>query len=132
MELVNSDGERTGLEVLRERPVAAFCGIGNPDAFRRTLADQGAVVSAFGAYADHHAYSRADVDDLHGWAHGLGEGTLVVTTQKDLVKLRLTRIGGHPLWALRICLDVEAGREEFERRLRAVVDHPWTEPERRS
>jgi tetraacyldisaccharide 4'-kinase len=132
VDLVNSDGETAALDVLRGRPVAAFCGIGNPDAFRRTLADQGATVSAFRTYADHHAYGRADVEELHGWAHGLGEGTPVVTTQKDLVKLRLTQLGGRPLWALRIGLHVEAGREEFESRLRAVVDGPSTEPERRS
>jgi tetraacyldisaccharide 4'-kinase len=128
VELVNSDGERAALDVLRGRPVAAFCGIGNPDAFRRTLADQGAMVSVFRTYADHHPYSRADVDELHGWAHGLGEETPVVTTQKDLVKLRLAQLGGRPLWALRISLRVEAGREEFERRLRAIVDGPSTGP----
>jgi tetraacyldisaccharide 4'-kinase len=127
VELLNGDGERQSLDALRGRPVAAFCGIGNPDAFRRTLEDLGAAVSPFRVYADHHAYDRGDVDGLHEWARGLAEGTPVVTTQKDLVKLRLTRLGGRPLWALRICLHVEAGREEFERRLRAVVGDRSTE-----
>jgi len=128
VELVNSDGARAGLDVIQGRPVAAFCGIGNPDAFRRTLADLGVIVSACRTYADHHAYSRDDVDELHRWAHGLGEGAPVVTSQKDLVKLRVTQLGGRPLWALRICLRVEAGREEFEQRLRSLVDCPSTEP----
>ncbi len=124
VELINSEGDRTDLGVLRERPIAAFCGIGNPEAFRHTLVDQGASIAAFRTYADHHAYTRADVEELHDWVQSLGEGTLVVTTQKDLVKLRLPQLGGHPLWALRISLHMLRGREEFERRLRAVVDSP--------
>jgi tetraacyldisaccharide 4'-kinase len=127
VELINSEGDRTYLSVLRERPIAAFCGIGNPEAFRHTLVDQGASIAAFRTYADHHAYTRADVEELHDWVQSLGEGTLVVTTQKDLVKLRLPQLGSHPLWALRICLQLVAGREEFERRLRAVVDSPEME-----
>jgi tetraacyldisaccharide 4'-kinase len=128
VELINDDGERAPLEVLRERPVAAFCGIGNPGAFRRTLADQGAVVAAFRAYEDHHAYSRNDVDELCDWARARDEGAPVVTTQKDLVKLRLTRLGGRPLWAVRIRIHVETGREKFESRLRSVVNAPAAGP----
>ena len=56
VELTN--GERTArLELLRNKPIAAFCGLGNPDAFRRTLTDLGATVVAFRAYPDHHAYT---------------------------------------------------------------------------
>jgi tetraacyldisaccharide 4'-kinase len=124
VELVNDDGERENINMLRQRPVAAFCGIGNPDAFRRTLEDQGARVSAVRAFADHHAYSRADVEELDEWVRGMPEPTLAVTTQKDLVKLRLSQLGGRPLWALRIDLRIEAGGEEFEQRLRAAVDRP--------
>jgi tetraacyldisaccharide 4'-kinase len=121
LELVNSDGERATLDMIQGQPVAAFCGIGNPDAFHRTLADLGTSVAAFRSYPDHHAYTRQDVDELHGWTRGLDEGAPIVTTQKDLVKLRVPRLGGRPLWALRVSLHVENGREEFERRLRAVV-----------
>jgi tetraacyldisaccharide 4'-kinase len=119
--LVDAERREEGLEVLRGRPVAAFCGLGNPDAFRRTLADQGVDVVAFRAYPDHHAYTRADVEALKGWATAQSAGTVVLTTQKDLVKLRLTRLGDRPLWALRVRLQVGAGREAFEERLRQVV-----------
>src|SRR5204863_366285 len=68
VELVNSAQQRAALEDLRQRPVAAFCGIGNPEAFRRTLTDQGASLCDFRTYADHHPYSRADVEELRRWA----------------------------------------------------------------
>ena len=97
------NGDRVAaLDRLRGRPVAAFCGIGNPEAFRRTLHDLGAEVVAFRTFPDHHAYARADVDDLRAWARQQATDCVVVTTQKDLVKLRLTDLGGRELWALRI------------------------------
>ena len=119
--LVNADGETAPLEALRGRPVAAFCGVGNPESFRRTLTDCGADVRAFRVYPDHHAYTRADVDELRDLARRLPADCHVVVTQKDLVKLRLSRLGDRPLWSLRVRLHVEAGADELERRLEAAL-----------
>jgi tetraacyldisaccharide 4'-kinase len=120
VELVNPGGAAP-LERLRERPVAAFCGIGNPEAFRRTLLDLGAALGAFRKFPDHHAYTRADVEDLTAWAGRQATDCVVVTTQKDLVKLRLTRLGSRELWAVRICLHVEAGQDALDRQLEQVL-----------
>ena len=103
--------------------MAAFCGIGNPEAFRCTLRDGGAEVVAFRTFPDHHPYTRADVDDLRDWARRQASDCVVVTTQKDLVKLRVTDLGGRELWALRIQLHVEVGKDEFDRRLEEVIRH---------
>jgi tetraacyldisaccharide 4'-kinase len=119
--LVNSERAAAGLELLRAGPVAAFCGLGNPDTFRRTLADLGANVAAFRAYADHFAYGRADVDELDTWGRSLPRDAALVTTQKDLVKLRVASLGGRPLWALRVAWRVENGRDVLERHLRSVL-----------
>ena len=121
VELVNSERATTGLELLGDKPIAAFCGLGNPDAFRRTLADLGASVAAFRAYADHQNYTRGDVEELDGWCRGLPREAVVVTTQKDLVKLRVASLGGRPLWSLRIAWQVESGRDILERHLRSVI-----------
>jgi tetraacyldisaccharide 4'-kinase len=118
--LVNGEREAS-LDELHGRPIAALCGIGNSEAFRRTLRDLGAEAVAFRAYPDHHAYRREDVDDLQAWARPLGKEAVVVTTQKDLVKLRLPRLGTCPLWALRIRLNVEVGRDALEERLLAAL-----------
>ncbi|HEY7309428.1 MAG TPA: tetraacyldisaccharide 4'-kinase [Gemmataceae bacterium] len=120
VELSNSDGESAPLDILRDGPMAAFCGLGNPDAFRRTLLDWGGQTLDFRVYPDHHAYSRADVEELQRWANDLPVGTSIVTTQKDLVKLRLCRLGDRPLWCLRIRLCVESGQDVLDSRLSAI------------
>jgi tetraacyldisaccharide 4'-kinase len=119
--LRNSEETTAPLEVLKARPVAAFCGIGNPQAFRQTLAGLGAEISAFRTFPDHHAYTRADVEELRDWARQQANDCLIVTTEKDLVKLLLPQLGGRPLWALRICLHIEAGEETLQRKLLSVV-----------
>jgi tetraacyldisaccharide-1-P 4'-kinase len=46
---------------------------------------------------------------------------LVVTTQKDLVKLRLSKLDGRELFALRIRLQFRSGQEAFDQNLLSVV-----------
>lgn len=121
VDLCNSDGENAPLDLLREGAAAAFCGIGNPEAFRRTVLDLGARVEDFRSYPDHHAYGRADVEELHRWAEQLPCGTPIVTTQKDAVKLRLSHLGDRPLWWLRIRLCVESGQDALDGCLRSVL-----------
>jgi tetraacyldisaccharide 4'-kinase len=121
VELVNGAGPPAPLGLLKGRPVAAFCGVGNPAAFRRTVEDLGAVLVAFRSFPDHHPYRRADVEGLRAWARPLPPDALLVTTQKDWVKLRLPRLGGHDLWALSIRLHVETGQDVLEGLLRQVL-----------
>jgi tetraacyldisaccharide 4'-kinase len=118
--LVNTDKSRDVME-LNGKSVGAFCGIGNPEAFRRTLTDIGAEVVAFRAFPDHHPYTRADVDDLQFWAAKLPPAALIATTQKDIVKLRLTELAGRPLWAVRVGMRFTDGEDVFREKLRAVV-----------
>ena len=116
MELVNGTDPRPVTE-LAGKTVAAFCGIGNPGAFRRTLDDLGVTVLEMKEFPDHHPYSRADVEQLMRWAGGLPAETVIVTTQKDWVKLRVQEFAGRPVVAVRIGLELTIGREEIERRV---------------
>jgi tetraacyldisaccharide 4'-kinase len=114
LELVN--GERSEkVEALTGRPVGAFCGIGNPEAFRQTLVGLKAEVQEFRAFPDHHPYRREDVDDLRRWAAALPADAAVATTQKDWVKLRVTEFGRRPLWAVRVGLQFVDGQDVFDR-----------------
>ena len=122
VELVNSDRLKAGLDRLAGRPVAAFCAIGNPEAFRHTLASLGATVVAWRTFPDHHRYSRQDVEELQDWARGQPAECLIVTTQKDLVKIQRTHLGGRELWAVRVCFRVESGEKELHGMLARMMD----------
>jgi tetraacyldisaccharide 4'-kinase len=111
---INGSRETMELSAEAARPLAAFCGLGNPEGFRQTLTNMGREVSAWRTFPDHHSYTRADIEDLRGWARQLPEGAMLATTQKDLVKIGLDTLGERPLWALRIELEVTRNKEVLE------------------
>jgi tetraacyldisaccharide 4'-kinase len=120
-ELVNSERESASLQKLAGRLVVGFCGIGNPDAFRRTLEKLELSVGDFRTFPDHHRYTPADITDLETWAGRQAKDCVVVTTQKDLVKVRLPRLAGKELWALRVRLCVESGQDALDRKLKEAL-----------
>lgn len=126
LELVNGERQED-VGALRDRVVGAFCGIGNPEAFRKTLTRLSARVTDFRTFADHHPYARQDVDDLRRWAAALPADAWVVTTRKDWVKLRLSDLGGRPLWAVRVGLQLTHGKDEFDRAVLAAARTPVAE-----
>jgi tetraacyldisaccharide 4'-kinase len=112
--LLSSDGREDNLDILQGASVAAFCGIGNPAAFRRTLESCGCRIPAFREFADHHAYTRADVESLSQWSSELREASLIVCTHKDLVKIGEPSLGPLALRALVIGIEILSGQEELE------------------
>ncbi|MDM4017584.1 tetraacyldisaccharide 4'-kinase [Roseiconus lacunae] len=108
-------------ESLRGQRVAIVCGIGNPDAFRRTLEALGAVVVDQLYFPDHIAYDRQEVEQIDRWARGLNDVTRLMCTQKDWVKLRCDRLGGLPLAAMTIDAEIESS-PEFDSLLSSLAE----------
>ena len=98
---------------LSGRRVLAFAGIGDPDRFFRTLRDCNIDVVATRAFPDHHRFSQPDMDRL--LAEAAREGLALVTTEKDLARLR--GAGGLPDWAR----DIVALRVKLEFDDRALL-----------
>jgi tetraacyldisaccharide 4'-kinase len=104
---------------LAERPfhrVGAFCGLGNPATFRRTLEDLGVEIADWVAFDDHHVYRPYELRHLAQQASASG-ATALVTTQKDAVNLFETAdelVAPMPLYWLEIGIRIE-GEEEFMR-----------------
>jgi tetraacyldisaccharide 4'-kinase len=120
LDLIDGDGNAAPLDRIDNSSVAAFCGIGNPEGFRRSLLPLCRALLDLRVFPDHHAYSAADVRSLERWASDLG-ANLVLTTQKDLVKLRASSLGPAPLRALRIGLEITAGTEIMDEVLARLV-----------
>jgi tetraacyldisaccharide 4'-kinase len=80
---------------LRGKRVLAFAGIGDPSRFFATLKSSGIDVVRQRTFADHHAFSKSEIDGLI--AEAGREALTLVTTEKDLA--RLWSGGGLPNWA---------------------------------
>ena len=117
--LLAASGATQPLDTLRDLPIAAFCGLGNPAGFRHTLDTCGYRVVDFREMPDHHRYGPADVESLAAWADSLNVEA-VVCTHKDLVKFQTDQLGSCPLWALSIELDFLDGQEALEKRLNTI------------
>src|SRR5436190_4184290 len=80
---------------LRGKRVLAFAGIGDPARFFATLQASGVDVVQQRAFADHHAFSKGELESL--MADAGRDALTLVTTEKDLARLRSG--GGLPDWA---------------------------------
>jgi tetraacyldisaccharide 4'-kinase len=118
---VNVARESRSVSELAGRRVVAFCGIGNPDAFRCSLTGLGCEVAAFHQFPDHHAFTPRDMAVVEQAVAAHASVDAVVCTCKDLVKLDITQIGSCPLWALAIAIHVTAGLAAFEAALTRAV-----------
>jgi tetraacyldisaccharide 4'-kinase len=114
IELVRWRGEPAPIESLTGKTVAAFCGIGNPEGFRHTLAACGCETSDLRIFPDHHAYSAADIESLENWSDRLPLATQsILCTCKDLVKIQMGSLAGRPLFAVKVGIEITMGREPF-------------------
>jgi len=104
--LVRVDGSawrEEPLAALAGAPVVAVAGVARPERFAATLERCGARVVGRLFFPDHHEYRDADIAALSD----AGRGGLLVTTEKDLVKLAARAVDG--LRALRVSLEVDGG-----------------------
>jgi tetraacyldisaccharide 4'-kinase len=84
--------------ILQGKRVLAFAGIGDPARFFATLKASGIDVVRSRAFADHHPFSKAEIDGLI--AEAGRDALTLVTTEKDLARLRSG--GDLPDWAKQI------------------------------
>lgn len=102
---------------LAGRRVVIACAIGNPGAFVEGARAAGADVVAIVQKADHHHWSESDARELARLArvHGSGSGgdALILTTEKDWVKMRKLDVAALPreIARPRLRMDLDVGRE---------------------
>ena len=74
------------------RSVFAFAGIGRPEKFFHTLQAMGARLVGTRAFPDHHRYTLLEIEAVKRIA--ASAGALLVTTEKDFVRIDGNRRGG--------------------------------------
>lgn len=100
------------LSSLKKAKVAALSAIARPDSFERFLEDFGADLVLKDHFADHHRYTQQEIIDFVNQAKAAG-AEMIVTTEKDAVRIpRLDRCDV-PILYLRIQIDILSGQESF-------------------
>jgi len=89
------------IESIAGQSALAFCGIGNPRAFQKTLEQCGVRVATLIPFPDHHRYTLRDTDEVVRAAKALGT-EVILCTMKDLVKLNRPEFSGLPFRAVSI------------------------------
>jgi len=93
----------------------AFCGIGQPEGFRRTLAELGIEPAFFRALPDHWRYRKQEIEEMFRLA------PVLLTTEKDLWNLP-AELRGHPaIVAVPVRLELERPEELLRLVLEAVA-----------
>ncbi len=117
--LVGPDGRTFPLEALEGKDVVAFCAIGSPGHFFELA--RGLCRSVEGVeFPDHHRYTRRDAGMI---MKRLGESRVLLTTEKDLVKIDPAWFDEAPgrLFALRIPL-LRQGFEDITDEIEQLVE----------
>ncbi len=88
--LLSVEGQRHALSSVAGQPVFLVSGIGNPEAFAATCRNAGLQIAGSRWFADHHHYSDSDLQEVQAKAR-LSDATRIITTLKDLVKIKATQ-----------------------------------------
>ncbi|MEO2033426.1 MAG: tetraacyldisaccharide 4'-kinase [Planctomycetaceae bacterium] len=123
--LLGIDGTTQLLSQIELRRVMVLAAIGNPESFENTCRGAGACVVHSQIYPDHYHYTRSDLCEVQS-AAAEHQVDLVLTTVKDLVKIRLLgpETNGEqtvPVVALEIATVYDS--PNGEQLLRSMIEH---------
>ena len=103
---------------LRGKKVILLAGIASPSSFLKLLESTGIEVTEQAIFPDHHNYSSGEIDSL--LAKVQGEVQMIVTTEKDMVKIRRITTSDK-IYYLQVDLEFISGQKEFEQELNKLV-----------
>jgi len=92
------------LEYLQGKKVVALAGVARPESFSRLLTELGAQVVRTVFYPDHHGYQATDLNKVE-------RSSVIITTEKDAVKLRSLSFSEREILVLGIELGIEKEAE---------------------
>ncbi len=109
------DEEVLDMEIIKNKPVAAFCGIAKPEGFKQILLDSQIQLKFFKSFPDHHPYTLRDIKELE--SRTIKEGArFLLLSEKDAVKLKEMKFT-LPFFKVVIELEILEGRETFNKQL---------------
>lgn len=102
--------------------VFAFCAIGNPVSFRKSIEGLGSELLGFRIFPDHHIYTASELIELNREAQRSKPDAIIIT-QKDKVKIK-DALGrwDFPVWVLKMEICIVKDYEIFEDKINAIVN----------
>ena len=110
------------LSSLRGKRVAAFSGIATPERFEDFLRAHGAVIVYCRRFMDHHWFEAQDLAEVIDGTLEAG-AELVITTEKDAVRLPDDLRPAAPLLYLRLEIEILDAHDTFESAVERIVFH---------
>jgi tetraacyldisaccharide 4'-kinase len=99
-------------EEMAGQAAVAFSGIGNAGSFRALLERHGLKILDEIVFPDHHDYTLRDIEMIKDTAR---QGVhLIVTTEKDAVKVEPLIGADGRFWTVRLGTDIVEGREQLK------------------
>ena len=111
-----STGEKLDLGALNEKKVIAFSSIGNPLGFEKTLKALGAQVIVGLRFRDHHRVNKKEMEAIMKLYEST-KASMIVTTEKDEVKLNKKHIIDNRVFALKIGMFIK-NVKDLEKKMR--------------
>jgi tetraacyldisaccharide 4'-kinase len=99
---------------LRGKKICTFCGIANPDSFRKTLSDAQAQVLSIDIFPDHHRYNKNELEKIKDRFIDC-RADFLISTQKDVVRLQEFPEFVNMIYMLRIELEIIPSGDAFKK-----------------
>ena len=113
-DIINSDESvRKPVSELKGKKVSAFCGIANPDSFKKTLLAAQVHLLSFDIFTDHHRYSEKEIEELKT-VFIKSDADYLVTTEKDAMRLQNHSAFLKSLFILRVKMEIKPSVQSFE------------------
>lgn len=107
------------LENLKGKTVGALSGIATPESFERFLADLGAGKVIPFRFLDHHRFTENELKQVKDAIRDMGVDILV-TTEKDAVRIKPDFDPGLPFYFLRVEIKMLSGADSFEEAVKRI------------
>lgn len=108
------------LEGIAGKHIALFSGIAMPQSFEKIIEELGGIVDFHSVFSDHHSFKQKELNKLarrcEEW-----DSAMLITTEKDAVRLQEDLSFPIPAYYLRIEVDILKGKEVWEELLDGIA-----------
>ncbi len=114
-DIVKGDySEQKSISIIAGKKVCAFCGIANPDSFRKTLSDAQAQVLSIDIFPDHHRYNKNELEKIKAGFIDY-RADFLISTQKDVARLQDFPEFVNMIYMLRVEMEIISSGESFKK-----------------